>query len=1038
MTGGQTLALGLSIIATLSIFAAFTIFEDRSAQLAVSGLTVIILLLGAQVALPPEAHRMRALRYAVWIFGGVLALIAGLRPYIDELVAAILFQFAPGYLPSVSNESVLPVGLTLLATVVMFVALLLVFREAPPLGHANREPLIREASYRDRLAAFVTVLKSQLERVDDELRWHHRDFVSLRAEVDVRNTDQVRRRVADLVEAIKLNRYADIFVVVGVPGAGKSVALRKCCVDLLAVYRLNEKIPVYVNLKEWLTHSDWSADQPPTDSDFAAFVRANVRDRLSDRGRAFFDEHFDRLVDAGDIFFMFDSFDEIPGLLDADESSKLLDAVSGIIVRYLRGQQHGRGVIASRYYRRPRLGQERHVQLDIRPFGERQIAKVIDRSTNRARHLKKLLFKERPELGALARNPFTLSLILLYWEGHGEAPPSQAALYSAYIDRSLDDAKENLSELNIDQNAMRKIMADISWAMFGSDRRGLEMTVSELREAIGRADMDPIVDALVAARLARRAPRTQAVSFVHRRFNEYFLVARWLSGEHAPPFESIPDDSRYRDALVLYAEVANDVDAVKLAAFCWSEINSVSLGESVNAKNNMRAVHALRFLTEAFRARIAPIVPFRGDLGRRVLTIVRRNPDIVERRLAVEAVGLISTRHAEAVLLRALRSGNRWVADGAFEACRYLSRLPASVNDALLRNIARRDQSWVLVPDKDFSFNVEYSDAFSDLRKRFLAFRIEVWLSVVAGVLCLIAFELDKRLFGIFIFLAGAWCLGSIFIVFLFLWGDIAPKRRRARGSSVLPSALVRFDPGQGIYFSSNPSVEEWLIGVVRLAPLFAVVLVGVKIILPNAEVVNIVGAPGQAGVEQFNWRYVSASMIVASVPFLTWFLWLREKTIKDIFLALMSVKFLIFLGFVFGVGLAFYCMALLVRYSPRWMLVVLLSILVGGVLIAVSREAIGACRRVWRDKARLRSSTMRFNSSRRLIADAFIALETERARVRYVRWLERCVASPAQKAALSDVVGNSWPQNQRPNVGDGEGSILLAQLDARWLGLLP
>jgi hypothetical protein len=90
------------------------------------------------------------------------------------------------------------------------------------------------------------VIKSQLERVDEDLRWHHRKFVSLDAELDVHNTSRTRRRVDDLVEAIKQNRQADIFVVVGMPGSVKSVAQRKCSMNLLTTQSPTERIPLYV------------------------------------------------------------------------------------------------------------------------------------------------------------------------------------------------------------------------------------------------------------------------------------------------------------------------------------------------------------------------------------------------------------------------------------------------------------------------------------------------------------------------------------------------------------------------------------------------------------------------------------------------------------------------------------------------------------------------------------------------------------------------------------------------------------------------
>jgi hypothetical protein len=441
LTSAHALLLLLSLLALAGVLIGVTLIDGWVAQAAMVGISVLVLVLGVKATASTEGQRYRSIRYAVLVFAGLIPVLLAGRPLIDSIVLAAFQTFSPTFAETVRNQHPdAPIALALVVVFLMYAATMLALRSPAPLGRISRDPHLREASYVQRRATFVKVLESHLGRVDEELRWHQRDFVELRAEVDVRNGQRSRRRVVDLVEAIKQNEDADIFVVIGVPGAGKSVALRKSCADLLAAQRPNERIPIYVNLKEWTSERRWSADAPPTHDEFAAFVRGNVRDRLPDRSRAFFDEHFDRLRETGEIFFLFDSFDEIPGILDADETSRLLDAVSAVVVAYLRSATNARGVIASRHYRRPRLGQERHAELDVRPFSERQIAEAVRLGAGRAAELTRILFVERPGLGAIARNPFALSLILLYWENEGQPPPNQSALYAAYIDRSQADA----------------------------------------------------------------------------------------------------------------------------------------------------------------------------------------------------------------------------------------------------------------------------------------------------------------------------------------------------------------------------------------------------------------------------------------------------------------------------------------------------------------------------------------------------------------------------------------------------------------------
>ncbi|NVP56054.1 NACHT domain-containing protein [Mycoplana rhizolycopersici] len=1078
MSSGQTFMLLLSLMCVAAFSLIMLLFRDWYVQVISSSLLLLILILGSRIALPPEAHRMKSVRYAIWMFGGVLLLVAGLRTHLDALAIVVVANFSPEFASVVErNPIIAPTSTVVAAAVVMLVAVLWFFRDQAPLGVIAPDKMIRQASYLERRSAFVAVLKSRLEQLDDELRWHHNYFVALRAEVDVRNAKLNRRRVGDLVEAIKINQDADVFVVVGVPGAGKSVALRKCCMDLLTTQRPNERIPIYVNLKEWSSIRRWSADEPPTDDEFSHFVRSNIRDRLPDITRAFFDEHFERMVDAGELFFMFDSFDEIPGVLDADETSRLLDSVSAVIVRYLRGQAGSRGVIASRYYRRPRLGQLRHVQLDVRPFSEQQISQAVAKGASRPQELRQILFVDRPDLGALARNPFSFSLILLYWESRLEAPPNQSAVYSAYIEESLKNAQESLDAAGLNADALRLAMAAIAWAMFESDRRGLEMTVAELRAALVRDDVDVIVDTLVSAKLARKAPRTQAVSFVHRRFNEYFLVARWLSGEREPPFEAIPTDSRYRDALVLYAEVADEVEAKRLAAFCWQQIASAPRNPIENASSAMRAIYALRFLSEAFRALPGPIEPFRGELGHHVLAVVRSSDDILTRKIAVEAVGLLDPVDAEAVLLFALSRDNRWITDTALFACRYLPALSPLVVNALVVDLASRAQNWILVPDREFKFALGVADAFGELRCRFRRLRVEMWLGVILGAFCL-GF-LEYRMWGLgWSVLIAMVCIATVMNLFVAAGANAADSGRNSLGTarrsaqfiggrrsfvngmartiitkialrdlkrqkltnihSTLNKTLTiaRTEPAMRMLNIITKGAIDGIIGIVRTLPLFSAMIMFVVLASIQRKSIDP-DSPLNALKENYNDRLVFSAFV---------FLYFMLSVFRyySIFGAIdyniRRVCKIIFISSLYIAGLAAVTMFVL------WiaMLFTYFRYVLSGVVFlscaAISLDFAGAFLDYFKgwhsDRRRFAEATGRFNPSREVIAASFESFATSAARLRYVEWVEQESAATRNQLVLANIAGNPWPEDRRPNFGDDEGSILLARLDARWVGL--
>lgn len=1058
MNGGQILMLLASITAAISLIFTLSFVENTLHQIIITSVISIALVLSSRVAMPLEYHRMKTVRFAIWIFATILIVATGVNNYTEIAAIFIATKILGISSPYIDQSGIeySSIAIVIAATAMLIFVIIIIGRESP-LGDLSSVKGRSSSNYAYRRAAFCAVLKSNIEHIDEELRWDHREFVDLRAEVDVRNSDETQRRVTDLVAAIKSNKLADIFVVLGVPGAGKSVALRKSCIDLLSKQGPNERIPVYVNLKEWTTSRQWTAEAPPTDQEFAEFVKFNIKDRLPDRTRAFFEENFGEMVDRGEIFFVFDSFDEIPGVLDADESSKLINDVSAVIIRYFRGQTAGRGVIASRYYRRPQLGQERHVQLDVRPFSESQIAKAIDQGASRPQRLKEILFVKRPEFGVLARNPFTLSLILLHWEKYTDAPSTQSELFATYISKSLEDAGNRIRELGLESSDLLIAMADISWAMFQSDKHGLEMTVGEMRAALNRDDMDAIVETLIGARLARKAPRTQAVSFVHRRFNEYFLIARWLSGERDPPFEAVPTDSRYRDALTLYAEVANDVEAKRLAEFCWNEVSRLKASSEIGPTELLRAIHSLRFLTEAFRSRLGAVAAFADKLASQINTIFTESDDILTRKIAVEAVGLLRSTDAEVVLMKALSGGNRWIIETAFSACRYLPKVAQSVEDALFKSIAERDQSWISLPDREFSFTLKVADSFRSLRRRVIAYRIEMWATILAGMASVVLMELSARWWGITTFAIVCTVSISIFHTFsLFEFGHRGAVARGGRGIAprkrnmhvILRPGTIRIEPVLRSILSNGFETYEWLIGSMRAV---SIVILSIYIstrIITNVQMDwagEIVPAIGenldrarrfQEKVSEVGGSHagaIAAALAVFYVPIIS-----IGVSIKDGRTGIAQVwragRRLV--STILGIAIAIIVVTLILLYIPR---VVFLTTAFAGLPIAIYifiRDFWSAGVVWYRDRTRLAKTLVTFNPSRALISESFRSFETDKAREAYVRWIERQARAPEYRQALLDLIANPWPQGRRPNINDSEASTLLAQLDAKWIGL--
>ena len=292
--------------------------------------------------------------------------------------------------------------------------------------------------------------------------------------------------------------------------------------------------------------------------------------------------------------------------------------------------------------------------------------------------------------------------------------------------------------------------------------------------------LDDLVDTLVAARLVRKAPRTQAVSFVHRRFNEYFLVSKWLSGERKPPFDAVPTDSRYRDALVLYAEVAGDAEAKALAEFCWHKMKDFHPDlkkEPGGPRRVLRAVHCLRFLTEAFRVRGGPLASFRELLEEKVIALLNETDDLLYQKIAVEASGLLSTEAAEIVLVDALDKNNAWLQEAAFGACRFIQELPDRVVTSLKEALSRQEAWAILFPDKDLNFALSTSEIFKTVFSFIRVLRFDTFKELIMShIMIVFIFTIDFNYYG---FYAIA-MIFSIIVMSLFIfefeskWGFVS------------------------------------------------------------------------------------------------------------------------------------------------------------------------------------------------------------------------------------------------------------------------
>ncbi len=644
------------------------------------------------------------------------------------------------------------VGVVLACVLVSIVAVNYLARAMPAAGRrvTPSHPSLREKSFSEQLRGFCKTMAAELNKIDTETNWSANWFVPVEAEVEVVSNNRRTRRLRDMLTAIRGNRRDQLFVVVGDPGAGKSVALRVLCEQLIPeVTAKKGKVPLYINLKEWSSKQQWTREQPPTVSELCDFIVHNLKRRLDAFGSEFLDHYFDRMLDNGLFFFVFDSFDEIPALLDVDESSWLVGALSSVFDLFFFGRTDSRGILASREFRRPRITRgEGLCTLQVRPFSEIRIEASFRRSLVRPENIKRL-FGERRDLVPLARNPFTAGLIIDYLRQPPHLlPVDQAEIYESCVRRRLLLVQDRLLEAEMTVDNVIALATAVAGLMFESTDVGLEIGVQAIQSALD----DPCLttstdkfahaqriatalDLLVAARIGRKsgAGGLGRFSFVHRRFNEYFFVRYLLSKSRTPSLQSIPLDSKWRDALVLYAQLCNESEAKQIAQFCWQEMQATTLSAG-DAQTYLRHVHSLRFLSDAFHGRTVALANFVDQLFDHIRKTLQRSPNLLIQRIAVESAGLLTPEQIEPLIREALSRNSILISEAAFNACRYIPRLSSSIETRLAYFLSNLSASEVFARYAEIRFALELSSAMRHLRQFWWWHRVDQIVAILAIV----------------------------------------------------------------------------------------------------------------------------------------------------------------------------------------------------------------------------------------------------------------------------------------------------------------
>ncbi len=734
----RKLGFSLAILASLLLCASAIIYAAQT-SIVLAALVTVFFVVALVIVRPAwRASEGKASHVGLAAVSAV-AVIAGYyaapHPIIDIVNATVIPYLQRSY-PGVREIEFESPPFLPLITILLAIAFIVRTASHPTIMTRRKSPDAQTnlGALDSEMSAFGTMWAERLTALDREANWSDRDFVSIDAEVESISLSGTSRRVGDLVEELRRSKSDEPILILGEPGSGKSVALRHLCRLLLDEVKQTHRLPLYVNLKNWSPTNPWTQDTPPSVIDLRNYVLSYIQKEADDLyATRFLHASFDQLLQSGSLFFIFDSFDEIPAIMDTPEHSWISVALSEVIQKFLVASHSSRGIVASRYFKRPSERLAPGSVYRMRPFDDLKIQRVL--RTIGARSVEQMaeFFAEHSDLLSAATNPLVANLIAIYVREHsGKWPENKFEVFQSYIASQVKDphVSARMNELGIDISQCVATTVAIADVMAESERWGLEIPTRALEESLPQLPVGSVVQLLKFARLGRLSSgQVQTFSFVHRRFQEFFVVAGLLSKNVKPDASSIVSDNRYRDTYVLYCEVASSDNANVLAAYCWSRLTKAR----TNKGESLEAVQALRFLCEAFRSRRQFSDKFLHDLDDYIKAKLNQySYQPLTAKFACEAIALLNEDRAVEAFARAFSYPSAWIRETAFRACRHLPVVALDVKNAAISLIERYRVNPLLGQTlvrrhREMFFSLSISPAFRSVRTMELAWMTDIF-----------------------------------------------------------------------------------------------------------------------------------------------------------------------------------------------------------------------------------------------------------------------------------------------------------------------
>ncbi|MEM6963423.1 MAG: hypothetical protein AAF573_01575, partial [Bacteroidota bacterium] len=463
------------------------------------------------------------------------------------------------------------------------------------------------------------------------------------------------------------------------------MALRELCKRFHTENKFDTYLPVYINLRDWYSDKMWDDEAPFSTDMLENFVVNALTEKEGYQTSRFIKKYYRSLYANGQFVFLFDSFDEIPAVLDSFEGSKLIDKLSKLIFKFSL-DSGCKVILSSREFKQPtRRYFDASVLIHLEPLNEVSLIEGFEKAGFDL-SIAQTIFKQK-NFRSLVTNPFTFSLIKDFLKNnHHTIPKTQLELYENCIQKRLDtDQLKNKKQVDIDD--LIAFAKNTSFHLFKEKKLGLNISIEDLLLIGDQRKIHNFIKIMRDNNIARVGQGS--FGFIHRKLQEYFVALCFKDSPQNLPLESIPTNARYRDALVVYCEIAKPEVASEIIEYCWQQVSARELyffdeqNDSDHSESEAsfdrykKSLSCLRFLIDGFRSRKELIQPIIGELARYISTNLQESNLIVKKH-TIEATALLDDQSAENFIsqeFKKVESPNSYLLEALADALKYLDKL---------------------------------------------------------------------------------------------------------------------------------------------------------------------------------------------------------------------------------------------------------------------------------------------------------------------------------------------------------------------------